>query len=254
MKQRVVSGFIIGLITLTSVLIGGYYFKAVLLFVAVWGSYEFVSSRNHKVNYLEYIIMLLFVLLILFFFNYSLELIILEAIVLITLAVFDSKVNFEEICVDFFESIVLALPLHYMMEIELYSKWFFGYIILASYLTDLFAFVFGLKFGKHKFNERISPKKTIEGAIGGYLSGSLSSFIYACFFNFFNFDVSFVIICSLTMPIMSQIGDLAFSLIKRHYGIKDYSSLIPGHGGLLDRLDSLLFVLLIFGGLTVFIR
>ena len=139
---------------------------------------------------------------------------------------------------------------HYLLEIESYNLWFLGFIFIAAYITDLFAFLIGSRFGKHKLCERISPKKSIEGAIGGWLFGFLSSLIYAICLKFFNFEPSFIIICSITMPIMSQIGDLTFSLIKRFYGIKDYSRLIPGHGGLLDRLDSVFFVLLIYGGLS----
>ena len=253
MKQRVISGFIIGLLTLTSVLIGGLYFKAVVIFVGLWGSYEFVSSRNHPVNWLEFIFMVVFVLFINLFYQYSLNIILLYIVCLITLSIFDEKISFEEVCVDFIESIMLGVSTHYMLEIQSDSLWFFGYIVIVAYLTDLFAFFIGIKFGKHRLNERISPKKSIEGAIGGWGLGALSSFIYAACFNFFDKGPLFIVICSLVLPITSEIGDLAFSLIKRHYGIKDYSKLIPGHGGLLDRLDSLIFVLLIYGGLTVII-
>lgn len=253
MKQRVISGTFIALITLAVVLLGGFYFKAVAAFIAVWGSYEFCSSRNRKVNWFEYAFMLIYSVLINLFFDKTIGITLALAVVLISLAIFSEKVNFEEVSVSFIESIIIAFAIHYMIEIEDLSKLFFGYIVIIAYLTDVFALLTGMKFGKHKLNERISPKKTIEGAIGGWIGGAVVSFAYAAIFNYFYMGVGFIAICSIILPLISQIGDLAFSLIKRHYGIKDFSKLIPGHGGLLDRLDSLMFVLLIYGSLAIMV-
>lgn len=253
MKDRIISGAIIALITILAVLIGGPVFRIVMCFVAVWGTYEFCSSRNRKVNYFEYALMLIAVVLINFLFAKALGIVLALAVVLIALAVFDETIKFSDVCISFTETIVLAFGIHYMMEIEFLSKWMFGYIVIIAYLTDVFALLTGMKFGKHKLNERISPKKTIEGALGGWLCGAIISFVYAWLFNFFYTDVLFILACSLLLPIVSQIGDLAFSMIKRYFNIKDFSKLIPGHGGLLDRLDSMLFVVLIYGALAIIV-
>lgn len=253
MKQRVISGVIIALITIAAVLLGGVFFNVVACFIAGWGSYEFCNTRNRKINWFEFIFMLGFVVLINLFFDKALGILLALAVLLIGLAVFDESINFDDVSVSFIESIILGFGLHYMIEIEFLSKWMFGYIVIIAYLTDVFALLTGMKFGKHKLNERISPKKTIEGAIGGWICGALLSFLYALCFHFFYMDVLFIVMCSLILPIVSQIGDLAFSLIKRHFKIKDFSKLIPGHGGLLDRLDSMLFVLLIYGALAIVI-
>lgn len=253
MKQRIISGAIIALITLVAVIVGGYLFDAIVLFIGLWGSYEFVSSRNRKVNWVEYALMATFSLLVNLFFDKTIGFILGLIVALIALAVFDEQTNFEQISVTFIESLIIGFATHYMIEIENVSKWFFGYIVIIAYLTDVFALFVGMKFGKHKLNERISPKKTIEGAIGGWICGAIISFIYAYSLNFFYTEPAFIIVCSIVLPLVSEIGDLAFSLIKRHYGVKDFSNLIPGHGGLLDRLDSLMFVLLIYGALALII-
>lgn len=253
MKQRVTSGIVIALVTIAAVLIGGFVFNLLALFIAIWGSYEFCSRRNRKINIFEFAFMILFIILINIFFEKALGLLLGLVVILIGLAVFDESISFSDISISFVESIVLGFGLHYMIEIEFLSKWMFGYIVIISYLTDVFALLFVMKFGKHKLNKRISPKKTIEGAIGGWICGGIISFVYANFFNYFYMNPLFILICSLLLPIVSQIGDLAFSLMKRYFNIKDFSNLIPGHGGILDRLDSMLFVLLIYGFLAIMV-
>ena len=118
------------------------------------------------------------------------------------------------------------------------------YVIFSAWATDVFAYFVGKYLGKHKFSE-ISPKKTIEGCIGGTLGAVLVLIIYTyCINNFLNFEYSYLYIAIITviLSIISQIGDFAASTIKRYVNIKDYSELIPGHGGMLDRIDSLLFI------------
>ena len=124
------------------------------------------------------------------------------------------------------------------------------YLILACYVTDTMAYFTGYKFGKHKMIPRISPKKTWEGAIGGYIFGFLVSLIFGLFFT--NLKWGIIVVSSLILPIISQIGDLSFSAIKRNYNVKDFGSIFPGHGGVLDRIDSLLFCIICFYGLIIF--
>ena len=125
------------------------------------------------------------------------------------------------------------------------------FILLAAFgawMTDVFAFFVGSFLGKHKLCPKISPKKTIEGAIGGVLGCVLASIIlYAVFVNFVfkteNVNYLAVALMSAFLSIISMCGDLTASVIKRNFEIKDFGKLIPGHGGILDRIDSLLFVL-----------
>ena len=93
----------------------------------------------------------------------------------------------------------------------------------------------------HKLNERISPKKTIEGSLVGTLFGSACGFLFIFFFNnSLNLKWYVLLIMSIVLSISGQIGDLILSANKRHFNVKDYSKLLPGHGGVLDRLDSIL--------------
>jgi len=125
------------------------------------------------------------------------------------------------------------------------------YIIIIQNITDSFAFFVGRVFGKHKLCPDISPKKTVEGAIGGSLVCTLLVPIYAILLsdklNFpFGNSVILIILFTLFLSIVDQFGDLVASVIKRHFNVKDYSNLFPGHGGVLDRLDSILFTSLVY--------
>jgi len=253
MKQRVISGVVIAIITIFTVYFGGWYFKAVAAFFVCWGSYEFAKCRKRDIHWFEFISILISTFLIAFLYEKAISVVLSLLVVLTTIAIFDEEYGLEDACASLFETILLGYAVHELLSAQAFDKWLLGYILVITYLTDVFALFAGMKFGKHKLNERISPKKTIEGAIGGWLCDLVISFAYAAYFNFFGFGILNILICSVILPIVSQIGDLAFSLIKRHYGVKDFSKLIPGHGGLLDRYDSLLFVLIIFSAIKVVI-
>lgn len=124
------------------------------------------------------------------------------------------------------------------------GKFLIWYVFLASWLTDVFAYLTGKAVGKHHFTD-ISPNKTIEGCIGGTLGATILIVIYTILLNKFagfNINVIIVTLVGILLSIIGQIGDLSASCIKRHVGIKDYSDLIPGHGGMVDRLDSVIFI------------
>ncbi len=135
------------------------------------------------------------------------------------------------------------------------------FVILSTFMTDTGAYFVGVFFGKNKMNERISPKKTWEGFVGGVVISFVLSSVFGivltvCGFPIFgdkdgNFFVSLadnwylILILSLIIPLFATLGDFVFSSIKRYWGIKDYGKLIPGHGGVLDRLDSILFTVIV---------
>ena len=112
--------------------------------------------------------------------------------------------------------------------------------------TDTFAYITGRLVGRHKLCPNISPNKTIEGFIGGTLMGVVvATSFYHVFINS-SISLSILILVTMTLSIVGQLGDLVFSMIKRYYDKKDFSNLIPGHGGILDRFDSLIFIALAF--------
>lgn len=132
------------------------------------------------------------------------------------------------------------------------GKYIYLLTFICAWVTDIFAYFTGRFLGKHKLIPAVSPKKTVEGAIGGivFCVGSvvLFGFIIERFFNaegLISANYLVLAISGIFISVVSQIGDLIMSVIKRHYGIKDYGKLFPGHGGILDRFDSVLAVSLI---------
>ncbi len=146
---------------------------------------------------------------------------------------------------------------------EYYDKYYGLFFILfglfAAWLTDTFAYFTGRFLGKHKMCPSISPKKTVEGAVGGVVGGVLSNVIlFAVFDNFFftvhTISYAEVIIISLLLSIIGMCGDLTASVIKRNFGVKDFGNILPGHGGVMDRFDSGLFVLASLYAIITFMR
>ena len=136
---------------------------------------------------------------------------------------------------------MVFLPLTVGLENGKLLVW---YSIIAAWGTDTFAYLVGKAMGKHKFTE-ISPKKTLEGCLGGLLGGVILTVGFTYVLNtYFDYNISYLYISlvSMFLSIIGQIGDLAASTIKRYAGVKDFGRLIPGHGGMLDRLDSIIFV------------
>ena len=125
------------------------------------------------------------------------------------------------------------------------GKYIYFLIFIGAWITDIFAYFVGVFFGKHKLIEDVSPKKTIEGSIGGIVFCALGYLTMGLIVDKFfgcNANYLFLAVSGVIMSVISQIGDLIMSVIKRHYGIKDFGKLFPGHGGMLDRIDSILAV------------
>ena len=128
------------------------------------------------------------------------------------------------------------------LDVGIYLVWM---VFICSWISDTCAYLVGVTMGKHKFVPHLSPKKTIEGVIGGIAGAVLVGAAYGLILENYTDVENSVIMCMIiggVGSVVSQIGDLAASAIKRNYDIKDYGRLIPGHGGILDRFDSVIFV------------
>ena len=158
----------------------------------------------------------------------------------------EMKTNYENIAVIGFGMIyiigfLIFIPLLYATE---HGKFLIWYLAIAAWGTDTFAYSIGTRFGKHKLTP-ISPKKSVEGSVGGIVGAVILSLIYTYIINkTANLEISYLAISGIAiiLSILGEIGDLAASSIKRYAGIKDFSQLIPGHGGMLDRIDSILLM------------
>jgi len=140
--------------------------------------------------------------------------------------------------------IYICLPLAMLVIMARYPQgnlWIF-FLLAVIFANDTGAFYCGRQFGKHKLHESLSPGKTWEGAVGGVLSSIIAAlwFLYILHLHEINFGILSLVVA---LSIMGQIGDLAESMLKRSHGVKDSGTILPGHGGVLDRIDGLLFAI-----------
>ena len=136
------------------------------------------------------------------------------------------------------------LPLLYGVTGKISGKYLIWFVMLSAWGTDIFAYLVGKNFGKHKFS-KVSPNKTIEGCIGGMIGAILYCLICSFVMNrYFGTQIDYKVIAILCaiLSLIGQVGDFSASTIKRYFDIKDFSELFPGHGGMLDRIDSVMFI------------
>ena len=245
MKTRIITGLLLAIVLVPALFMGGIFLHAIIGLLVTIGSYEIVRIfKNKWPSYTLWLFPLLSLIMgisAIYLPKFLLPVFILFFFVCITLVVIDERFEITDVSVAvFFHLILLFVLLCYQLLLENnISHFFIIYIVCVSCLTDIGAYFIGFCFGKHKLNERISPKKTIEGSIGGIVFGTISGIVFSLI-CMPTFDIVNIGIMSFLMSIVGQIGDLIFSAIKRHYGIKDYGNLFPGHGGVLDRTDSIL--------------
>ena len=247
MKQRFITAIILIAVLAPILYFGGIAFWALAVVFGLLGTAEMVRIAEKKwPKPLKYISYAFTVALIFSNLGGVKYLFLVDCIVLIslfTMLIFCPEVQFEDIGVMFLFYNIIGMMIGGFTEFYKVSNIMPFYMAFATCFTDAGAYFVGRFLGKHKLNERISPNKTIEGAVGGFIIGSIASFLLGYFALVKNgkLPLALVIIGAITMSFIGQIGDLAFSAIKRHYGIKDFSNLFPGHGGVLDRIDSISF-------------
>jgi phosphatidate cytidylyltransferase len=165
------------------------------------------------------------------------------------------KIAVEQIALVFFFSVFFSFSLNlFIMARDTFGNIIGLYLVLVTFvgafMSDTGAYFCGIRFGRHKLAPFISPKKTVEGAVGGIIVGLLSqlaaAFVFTQIMKYFGFrlqiNVLRLIILSPLLSVMGILGDLLASQIKRQYKIKDFGNIMPGHGGVLDRFDSVLLI------------
>lgn len=154
------------------------------------------------------------------------------------------------VCFVFFMNIIVSTSISSIVEIRNFGKelglFLSSLTLVISWMCDVGSYIFGKKFGNNKLCPYISPKKTVEGAVGGIFTSVVSAMLF-CFicesiFKSIRINYSMIFIMSLLGAPISILGDLCFSLVKRLLIVKDFSDIIPGHGGVLDRFDSVIFL------------
>ncbi len=152
--------------------------------------------------------------------------------------IFNKKVTVKKVSEIIFMGTYVVFFMYHMMLMN--NSKFVWLVYIIAFGTDTFAYFTGKFFGKNKLYPEVSPNKTVEGAIGGIIGSTILSLIY---FNYLSINKYFyIIIFSVSASVFSMAGDLTASKIKREYKIKDFGNLLPGHGGIMDRFDSVLFV------------
>ena len=255
---RLISGIIIVILALGFTIVGGYSLALALFIVSAIGLFEFyratgVKKTEPKINALEVVgfcgMLVYYVVLI---SPAAEQFLLLTLISLPILLMFVYVFSFPkhtagEVMAAFFGIVYVPVMLSfiYMTRMLPYGHYIVWLIFISSWINDTCAYCTGMLIGKHKLAPRLSPKKSIEGSVGGVIGAAIVAGLFAYFVveqAVTNQVItwSFVLIGAVG-AVVAQIGDLAASAIKRNYDLKDYGKLIPGHGGILDRFDSVIF-------------
>lgn len=249
---RLLSGIVLVLAAIVLLFFGNIWLAAALLCLSLTGIYELMrvfGLQRHPMAAAVYLEVITYYLLIYFGYEMWTEgLLVLELASLLILFVVrypGDRISVVAKC--FFASVYAGLMLSYIYQTRSMpgGNWLVWLILIGAWGCDTCAYVVGMLIGKHHFSP-LSPKKTIEGCVGGVVGAALIGLGYSVFFPYrqmFIFSPKLVfVLVTVVSAVISQFGDLAASAIKRNYEIKDYGTLIPGHGGVLDRFDSVIFV------------
>ncbi len=252
-RTRALSAIVLVVVLGTALFFGSYYLWALMLFASLVGFYEFVRAMrepsdrlNMKPDILEGlgyagVVMVYLVLLIGQPIWAFYVLVILLIALMIAYVLQFPRYTTSKMMQVFFGVIYVGVMLSFvyltrMADQGLKLVWL---IFIASWICDTCAYLTGMLIGKHKLTPKLSPKKSVEGAIGGVIGSALVGLLYGVIINLG--DAAFIsAVISGIGAVISQFGDLTASAIKRNHDIKDYGKLIPGHGGILDRFDSVI--------------
>ncbi|RBW69877.1 phosphatidate cytidylyltransferase [Bacillus taeanensis] len=254
MKQRIITGVLAAALFLPIVIIGGNLFTLLVMLLAVIGIFELLRMR--KISFfsspglLSIILTMIVVIpdhwLSVFTFNdftrfdwFLLGLLLLLSLTVIT----KNRFSFDEVSFVLLTVLYVGFGFFYLNETRLLSNGLqlLFFILFLIWATDSGAYFIGRSFGKRKLWPKISPNKTIEGAVGGIMCAVIVGLVFQLFLPIY--DYQSIIIIAVVTAVFGQVGDLVQSAFKRHYGVKDSGKILPGHGGILDRFDSLIFVL-----------
>lgn len=260
MKTRIISGIVAIPLLLFFIIVGGLPLRIVTAILSLIGMYEIyraVSGKIKPVHFVGFLLEIIYAYTMYFselseylkaelFFAALFGISIIAVILVLIILVFDHKrSNIHDAGITFFGFLYVGVLLNLICEIRDVNIFYAWLPFIFAFVSDTGAYFTGSFIGKLKLTPELSPKKTIEGSVGGVIITAIFTgvYVYICSNIYTNMDISisFYVIVGVIGAILSQIGDLAASSIKRFTGIKDYGNLMPGHGGVLDRFDSVLF-------------
>ena len=250
-KTRLISGIVLVILAIASILAGGSILLGVTAAISIVGMFElyrvfqFEKTILAGVAYLAAI--LYYINLALHFGDDEMILILGMLILLMFVYVFSyPRYRAKQVMASFFGVFYVAVMLSYIYQIRtLNNGMYLAFLIfICSWGCDTCAYCVGKLIGRHKMSPKLSPKKSVEGGIGGVVGTALLAALYCFVFrNAMGIDakdIAVIAVIAAVAGMISMVGDLTASAIKRNYDIKDYGHLIPGHGGILDRFDSMI--------------
>lgn len=259
MKVRILSAIIMIVIFVPLLVIGGEAFAITMAIISVAGLYELLNMRETRKKF-PFMMKVFAYILVLFFslnnfmsieFTSNLDYRVMSFIIFIFLTpmVFindNKKYNLNDALFLIGSTLFIGLSFNLIVIIRNYDILYIVYLFLISIFTDTFGLFAGKLIGHPGFVKDISPNKTFEGYLTGTFMGtSIATIFYHVVINP-ALPLVILILITFSLSVIGQLGDLTFSSIKRYYDKKDFSTLIPGHGGVLDRLDSIIFVVLAY--------
>lgn len=252
MKQRIITALVFGAILISLTIIGGIPLVILAYLLASIAVYELLKMRKLKLFSFSGILSLivLWIFLIPSKYQYVLDYINttkVEIILLIVLLFLSytvatkNRFTFEDVAFSVVSILYIGMGFYYFIETREAGLVYIFYSLFIIWATDSGAYFIGRAMGKRKLWPDISPNKTIEGSVGGVVSAVIVSILFSLLTDI---DATFIglTVVTIFLSIFGQMGDLVESALKRHYQVKDSGTILPGHGGILDRFDSLLFV------------
>ena len=255
MKTRIITGVVAAALFIPFVVYGSLPFTLLVYALATVGLYELLKMKKMSLFSAPGILGVLTVFTLLMpmewekavqnTISYSkFELLFIAVILLLVYSVVvKNRFTFDDAAFVVLGSLYVGVGFHYLIVTREAGLAFIIFALLVIWVTDSGAYFTGRKFGKNKLWPEISPNKTIEGCVGGIVLAVIAAIIMHFIAPFEGKSIGLLVIVTIVASIFGQMGDLVESAIKRHYGVKDSGNILPGHGGILDRFDSLLFVL-----------
>ena len=250
---RLISGIILVLAAIFFFVQGGYFLLFALAVLSLLGLYELLrvlQMEKSSLAVVTYVATAVYYSMLCIYGGIDwllLGLLIFMMLALLVIYVFSyPKLRIEDITKAVFAFLYVSVLFSYIARTRdlVAGNWLVWLIIISAWGSDTFAYLTGVLIGKHHFSE-LSPKKTVEGAIGGVVGAAVLTVIYGIAVSAFTnltLSVPLCLAAGILGAVLGQIGDLSFSIVKRKSGIKDYGKIFPGHGGVLDRFDSVIFV------------